>query len=1626
MAVQVEQVIKVLRVAGSGSLGGGETFDGCDRVLGVLAKADKVMVLRAKRELEELEDEGRRLLGMEMDMEMEFGEATGILKAILLEEWLLQILSSGVGLEKGLSGGDGQESSLGQFHARGKVIESKNFKGREDGLLLNGDGRESSFGKFLSRGKVIQSKGKEDEGESYLHSFHLKVLQSKKLKEKEFNLRLRGGGRDEQKDDWPLKEVRVKIEKLRVEQIGEVEKMVQWVNLTDKVNLTNRAGQTYQTRQTRQTGTPITVDPHALHEAEQLLKDKRKEERLKRTLEKPCSSSNAKGPCIPRKRGHGSKKAIVQGRKKWLCENDISEEPLNCSVPGCLSEFPRRSTRYRHLRETHGFSKKVALKLSPLGPGLDDLLGDLVCSIPPCSEKFGSSSLLCRHLRKVHRFKKDVAKTLCPQLEDDNIKDLGSEGLVASSSSDSCSSSSDEEIPSPSPPSPMQTRRQTRPGPRPDTKQFSSFTEAEHVHLFGRPVVHHLGEQTDKRQTENQDKPDRGQPEIRPEPVDRQTEIHTEPEDRHTEIQSDSVETQTETETPPEKRQTEIQTTAEMQTRPGPRPDQSCLKDAEPEDRQMEIQTEPVERQTEIHTEPEDRQTEIQSDSVDAQTETETPPEKRQTEIQTTAEMQTRPGPRPDQSCLKDTEQLVNGKRKEHRRLHDLEKPCTSSNAEEPAAIDGLVKKEFGCPGCSSAFSRRSSLVKHLHSKHDFSREGANKLVPLPDGILKEDLLSSASESSSDGEDSPISPRMTRVTAAANVTFSALASASDNPSVSVSSFVPAFDEPTFSVDAYAPSSVFVYASDGFSASDSVVELTNQVLEDCFFTSTAVPPQLPPLGSPQFLPLLPSQSSPSVKSSFVRKLSPQQSPRSSSPQFPPRGSLLHGKRDEFNISYERLDDGLGDTARVSDDSPLAGSSIVEASGSFKSTVAKQPTSSSPQQSPRSSSPQFPPHGSLLHGKRDEFNFSFESLNDRLGDTARVSEIPPFAGSSIVETSGSFAKRSKSTIAKQPTLSPMGLPAGNDVENLGYVSTTEESNISRKNKTLKREKTVKHSKCPLCSLLFAQSFNARRHLQQIHNIPDGDPLLQQVGNTRKGCMYCKIPQTRMSRHVKTCKKRKDLTKRPKENKTDMEKLTEIPIYNAKTIDYGGKLIIKYYQSHYQSVLRYQTISKYTSPLKNLFVYWEESDKKFKADALIWSLDTNVFLPTLEPYFQEYPPTPSTRKLYGQAYVSFGKFLQELVLRVYNGREKFSVQKITAAQTQFQRRTEVVSNCIKHYSKGAQLATKKRTSEFSRDPKFLKFNPTLMKTVQQDVLCLEIRRTIIRDLIEKTKDEIERKHDYIDIRSALLMSILVGCCGQRQSAICRMTIGELNKARVENKTRQIMIEDHKTAKTSGCGILVVSEENYKATQNFVKFFNCDSDLQAKVFRDAGESQLMRTANNWLVKNLTKHMNSKLTPSVWRHSYSNWANDLDGNLPAVGKSSMSHTETTFGKNYHIVQPEQVSELVANLIPSLYGDKDAVEDDDVSKNDENKDNGVEEETQEQECEEDERANKRGRQFRRHETDLIKKLFRAEMPLGIGACECAANKDPQFKKLWEELIKKKGSQRVAATTIRKSLGSKKK
>ena len=223
------------------------------------------------------------------------------------------------------------------------------------------------------------------------------------------------------------------------------------------------------------------------------------------------------------------------------------------------------------------------------------------------------------------------------------------------------------------------------------------------------------------------------------------------------------------------------------------------------------------------------------------------------------------------------------------------------------------------------------------------------------------------------------------------------------------------------------------------------------------------------------------------------------------------------------------------------------------------------------------------------------------------------------------------------------------------------------------------------CSYCDKAFSSVFNLKRHIVSIHNIAEATVRELNFEATSKKCLHCGKWQKNLAKHVKICSKKKEL-----DDKIEARPVHRIAILadgGVKSHVQGGILFMERIEEWYEHHSK-QTRSMYLRKIKNILHYWEANTPNFIVSKLLYPLEYNISLPTLDRYLKT--QTDSAKATSMKAYMQICDFVNDNLRNRYSADENYSPLMVSTWANEVLSFKHAMSGKLKSVNKKASLNT------------------------------------------------------------------------------------------------------------------------------------------------------------------------------------------------------------------------------------------------------------------------------------------------------------------------------------------------
>jgi hypothetical protein len=203
--------------------------------------------------------------------------------------------------------------------------------------------------------------------------------------------------------------------------------------------------------------------------------------------------------------------------------------------------------------------------------------------------------------------------------------------------------------------------------------------------------------------------------------------------------------------------------------------------------------------------------------------------------------------------------------------------------------------------------------------------------------------------------------------------------------------------------------------------------------------------------------------------------------------------------------------------------------------------------------------------------------------------------------------------------------------------------------------------------------------------IHNIAEATVRELNFEATSKKCLHCGKWQKNLAKHVKICSKKKEL-----DDKIEARAVHRIAILadgGVKSHVQGGILFMERIEEWYEHHSK-QTRSMYLRKIKNILHYWEANTPNFIVSKLLYPLEYNISLPTLDRYLKT--QTDSAKATSMKAYMQICDFVNDNLRNRYSADENYSPLMVSTWANEVLSFKHAMSGKLKSVNKKASLNT------------------------------------------------------------------------------------------------------------------------------------------------------------------------------------------------------------------------------------------------------------------------------------------------------------------------------------------------
>ena len=443
------------------------------------------------------------------------------------------------------------------------------------------------------------------------------------------------------------------------------------------------------------------------------------------------------------------------------------------------------------------------------------------------------------------------------------------------------------------------------------------------------------------------------------------------------------------------------------------------------------------------------------------------------------------------------------------------------------------------------------------------------------------------------------------------------------------------------------------------------------------------------------------------------------------------------------------------------------------------------------------------------------------------------------------------------------------------------------------------------CSYCDKAFSSVFNLKRHIVSIHNIAETTVRELNFEATSKKCLHCGKWQKNLAKHVKICSKKKELD--AKIQAKAVHKIAILADGGVKSHVEGGILFMERIEKWYEHHSK-QTRSVYLRKIKNILYYWEANIPNFIASKLLFPLEYNISLPTLDSYLKA--ETDSVKATSMKAYMQICDFVNDNLRNRYSSDENYSPLVVSTWSNEVLSFKHAMSGKLKSVNRKASLNTilNKKASREKYGDSDLKQNAVRCKVLYRILNQHSGIQEALKGIVKMSPCELSTEWDEQRLRSFLVGLLIVTGGGARPHVTTRMTIGEFQQPFTGPKgNKAVHVHNHKTVNKFGPAPLIfILPRLYDACSAYRECFRSEATSEDLLFESTRGTEMKPIIgteyiqNNFLNNELSENEKRNFTPKIWRQAWTNWTRELsDPELRDIGNFTMGHSEAVIGSNY-------------------------------------------------------------------------------------------------------------------------------
>ena len=333
-------------------------------------------------------------------------------------------------------------------------------------------------------------------------------------------------------------------------------------------------------------------------------------------------------------------------------------------------------------------------------------------------------------------------------------------------------------------------------------------------------------------------------------------------------------------------------------------------------------------------------------------------------------------------------------------------------------------------------------------------------------------------------------------------------------------------------------------------------------------------------------------------------------------------------------------------------------------------------------------------------------------------------------------------------------------------------------------------------------------------------------------------------------------------------------------------------------------------------SVLAFFEERNRDFKADKLVYPLETGCLVPALSSYLKRDGASAGDRKVAVFAYKKICDAAIEHFEERYGSNNDFGLQDKTTWKADAKQKSGEYDQPMKAACQELQQGCSTRAAAAVIAKIDLTYNPKRLMIVTRFILCLPILQEVKQDLVTMSDQELKAKYTETYVRNALSLESLITTGGKRPSTVSNMTIDELNTAdQLDDGSWIVSVKKHKTAAAGPSQLSFYRDLLYDALKVYAKVFKAGRPGTEPLFSTgSGKAHNMRWSVAWVKPFIPETVASKeeirtLTAKSFRKGFSNWGSSHPD--PAVNRDcieAQDHSESTDILHYRVKYRDRVN----------------------------------------------------------------------------------------------------------------------